>query len=135
VSGTKNIETIKAVYAAFGRGDVAAIIDVVTDDVDWGTETTAKGAPWYGVHKGKEGVGKFFDAFGKAMDVEDFTPDAFASTDSGDVLTVVRFKVRSRETGKAASMHLHHYFRFTNGKISYYRGTEDTAITMATLAR
>ena len=30
-------------------------------------------------------------------------------------------------------MHLHHYFRFRDGKICYYRGTEDTAITAATL--
>ena len=67
------------------------------------------------------------------MDVEDFTPLAFAATDDGDVLTVVRYAARSRETGKLAKMDLHHWFRFTNGKISYYRGTEDTAITAAAL--
>ena len=50
------------------------------------------------------------------------------------MLTVVRFAVRSRETGKVAKMDLHHWFRFTNGKISYYRGTEDTASTAAALA-
>ena len=135
MSGTQNIETIKSVYAAFGRGDVAAILDAVTDDVDWATETTSTGAPWWGVRKGKEGVGAFFDAFGKAMDVEDFTPQAFAATDDGDVLTVVRFAVRSRDTGKLAKMDLHHWFRFTDGKISYYRGTEDTASTVETLKR
>ena len=135
MSGSKNIESVKTVYEAFGRGDVAAILAAVTDDVDWATETSADGAPWWGVRTGKDGVGAFFDAFGKAMDVEDFTPLTFAADDNGDVLTVVRFATRSRETGKFAQMHLHHYFRFTNGKISYYRGTEDTAITAATLTR
>lgn len=135
MSGSENIESIKAVYEAFGRGDVAAILAAVTDDVDWATETSADGAPWWGVRTGKDGVGAFFDAFGKAMDVEDFTPLTFAADDNGDVLTVVRFATRSRETGKLAQMHLHHYFRFTNGKISHYRGTEDTAITAATLTR
>jgi ketosteroid isomerase-like protein len=135
MSGSKNIETIKGVYEAFARGDVAAILAAVTDDVDWATETTSQGAPWYGVHKGKEGVGAFFDQFGKTMDVEDFTPQAFAATDDGDVLTVVRFAVRSRDTGKLAKMDLHHWFRFTNDKISYYRGTEDTASTVETLKR
>ena len=38
----------------------------MTDDVDWATETTSDGAPWYGVHKGKQGVGEFFEEFGKA---------------------------------------------------------------------
>jgi len=49
------------------------------------------------------------------------------------VLSVVRFAVRSRDTGKVAKMDLHHWFRFTDGKISYYRGTEDTAVTTAAL--
>ncbi len=29
--------------------------------------------------------------------------------------------------------HLHHYFQFRDGKICYYRGTEDTAQTAAAL--
>jgi len=129
-----NVNTINAVYEAFGRGDVGFIVGNLTDDVDWATDTSSDAAPWYGVRKGKDGVGAFFEAFGKTMDVEDFTPLTFASTDDGDVLTVVRFAARSRETGKVAKMQLHHWFRFTNGKISYYRGTEDTAITAAALA-
>jgi uncharacterized protein len=133
MSGKDNVNTIKAVYEAFGRGDVGFIIDNVTDDVDWASDTSSDAAPWYGVRKGKDGVGAFFEAFGKAMDVEDFTPLTFASTDDGDVLTVVRFATRSRDTGKVAKMQLHHWFRFTDGKISYYRGTEDTAITAAAL--
>jgi ketosteroid isomerase-like protein len=28
---------------------------------------------------------------------------------------------------------LHHFFRFRDGKIAYYRGTEDIALTEATL--
>ena len=45
-----------------------------------------------------------------------------------DVLTVVRFRARSRSTGRVAAMDLHHYFKFRDGKIAYYRGTEDTAV-------
>jgi ketosteroid isomerase-like protein len=51
------------------------------------------------------------------------------------VLTVVRIAARSRETGKPMQMQLHHWFRFTNGKISYYRGTEDSAETVESLKR
>ncbi len=28
--------------------------------------------------------------------------------------------------------HLHHYFRFRDGKVEYYRGSEDTAETAET---
>ena len=135
MSGSENIETIKSVYAAFGRGDVDAILDATSDDVDWASESASNGAPWYGVRKGKAAVGAFFDAFAKAMQVDEFTPLTFAASEDGDVLTVVRIAARSRETGKPMNMQLHHWFRFTNGKISYYRGTEDTAATVEMLVR
>jgi len=134
MSGKENVNTIKAVYEAFGRGDVGFIADCVTGDVDWQTESTSDAAPWYGPHTGKQGVGEFFEQFAKACEVEDFTPLAFAASDDGEVLSVVRFAVRSRDTGKVAKMDLHHWFRFRDGKIAYYRGTEDTAIMAAALA-
>ena len=132
VSADTNIKTIVQIYEAFGRGDVAAIPDGITDDVDWAAETTSTAAPWYGVRHGKESVAGFFAAFGSAMEVEEFTPVSFAANDT-DVLTVVRFRARSRSTGKTVAMDLHHFFRFRDGKIAYYRGTEDTAQTEAAL--
>jgi ketosteroid isomerase-like protein len=50
-----------------------------------------------------------------------------------DVLTVVRFRVKVRATGKTAAMHLHHYLTFRDGKIRYYRGSEDSAQTVTVL--
>ena len=133
MSQSENIDTIQRVYEAFGRGDVGFIASCVTDDVDWASDTSSDGAPWYGPHKGPQGVGDFFTAFGGAMDVEDFTPLTFAANDD-DVLTVVRFRTTAKKTGKSATMQIHHWFRFRDGKIAYYRGTEDTAITVATLS-
>jgi ketosteroid isomerase-like protein len=127
-----NIKIIEGVYEAFGRGDVAAIQDVVTDDVDWASEAASTGAPWYGPHRGKAGVADFFQALASTMEVLEFTPISFAANDT-DVLTVVKFRVKSIATGRTAAMDLHHYFRFRDGKISYYRGTEDTAQTEAVL--
>jgi ketosteroid isomerase-like protein len=132
MSADVNVKTIEQVYDAFGRGDVATILDAVTDDVDWASETTSTVAPWYGVRHGKDGVAAFFTAFGGAMDVEEFTPISFAANDN-DVLTVVRLRSRSRRTGKTAAMDLHHIFKFRDGLIAYYRGTEDTAQTEAVL--
>ena len=127
-----NIKAIAQVYEAFGRGDVAAILDAVTDDVEWAAEASSAAAPWYGVRTGRDGVAQFFTDFGSAMEVEEFTPESFAANDT-DVLTVVRFRARSLRTGKSAAMDLHHFFRFRDGKIAYYRGTEDTAQTAAVL--
>lgn len=60
----ENIKTIQGIYEAFGRGDVQTVLEGVTDDVDWATETSSTAAPWYGVRHGKDGVAAFFEAFG-----------------------------------------------------------------------
>ena len=109
MSADANIKTIMGVYEAFGRGDVAAIHDMVTDDVDWAAEAASDGAPWYGVRRGKDAVAAFFTDYGSAMEVEEFTPVSFAANDT-DVLSVVRCRARSRATGKSVAMNLHHFF-------------------------
>ncbi len=132
MSSEDNIKTIQTIYEAFGRGDVATILDGVTDDVDWASDTSSSVAPWYGVKHGKAGVTAFFEAFGTTMEVEEFTPLTFAANEDA-VFTVVRFRAKPRATGKVVEMNLHHYFRFRGAKIWYYRGTEDSAMTEAAL--
>src|ERR1700759_3988975 len=71
MSADAKIKTIMSVYEPFGRGDVAAILDAVTDDVDWAAEAAGSAAPWYGVRHGKDAVGAFFTEFGSTMEVEE----------------------------------------------------------------
>jgi ketosteroid isomerase-like protein len=132
MSSEVNIKIIQGVYEAFGHGDVAAVLDVVADDVDWATEAAGSGAPWYGVRHNKGEIAKFFEEFGTAMEVEEWTPLAFAASDA-DVHAVVRIRTRSRATGKTVAMNLHHFFTLRDGKIVYWRGSEDTAQTQAAL--
>ena len=64
MSADGNIKIISEVYEAFGRGDIAAVLDAVTDDVDWAAEAAdSSGAPWYGVRHGRGEVAKFFEDF------------------------------------------------------------------------
>ena len=67
MSADANIKTIAQAYEAFGRGDVAAILDMVTDDVDWAAEAASDGAPWYGVRRGKDAVAAFFKQEGAKL--------------------------------------------------------------------
>ena len=50
-----------------------------------------------------------------------------------DVFAIVRFAGHSRSPGRRVAMTLLHYFRFRDGKIAYYRGSEDTAQVQAAL--
>lgn len=108
------------------------LLGTLADDVDWAAEAASADAPSYGVRHGPDAVAGFFTEFGSAMEVEEFTPVSIAAHDD-DVLTVVRFGARSRGAGKSVAMDLHHFFRCRDGKIAYYRGTEDTAQTAQAL--
>ncbi len=65
--------------------------------------------------------------------MSEFTPVSLAATDT-EVFALITFTGTVRATGKPLSMHLHHYFRFRDGRVECYRGSEDSAQTVAALA-
>ena len=126
MSAEDNLATIKAIYEAFGSGDVQTILESVADDVDWAVDAEPV-APWYGQRNGKDGVASFFADIASSTDVLDFGVEGMAASDN-EVFAFLRFAARVKATGREASFHLHHYFRFgDDGKIEYYRGSEDSA--------
>jgi uncharacterized protein len=133
MSEQTHITTVQAIYEAFGRGDIDAILEQLTDDVDWASEAESDIAPWHGVRRGKDQVPSFFEALAASIDVTEFTPLTFASNET-DVLVVIRFGFTVRENGNSGSMDIHHWWRFRDAKVCFYRGTEHTALTAALLA-
>ena len=67
----QNIQTAKQMYEAFGRGDVQAILDRVTDDVDWSTDAAIESAPWYGPKHGEDELVSFFEGIATTGPVTD----------------------------------------------------------------
>jgi uncharacterized protein len=128
------IETVQGMYEAFGRGDVGFILDQLTDDVDWASCPGSDVAPWHGIHRGKAEVPNFFKALADSLQITEFTPLSFASNDT-DVMVVTRWGATAPATGKSATMDIHHWWRFRDGQVCYYRGTEDTAQTQDLLRR
>lgn len=41
-----NVATVQAIYDAFGRGDVATILDKLDDAVEWETSVPVPEVPW-----------------------------------------------------------------------------------------
>jgi len=121
-----NLATIKAIYEAFGRDDVGTILESVADDVDWAVDAEPVG-PWYGQRTGKDGVASFFADIASATEVQDFAVEGMGASEN-EVFAFLRFALRMKATGREAAFHLHHYFRFDgDGKVEYYRGSEDSA--------
>jgi uncharacterized protein len=132
VSQQENLSIVREIYDAVGRGDVPAILDRVTDDVDWSAEAASRAAPWYGPRTGKTGVASFFRDLADSIEITEFTPHSFAAGPD-DVHLLVRWTFRSLTTGQQASMTMHHYWRIRDGKIEHFRGSEDSEQTARVL--
>lgn len=69
------LETVQQIYAAFGRGDVPAILAVLHDSVEWESweDNSAQraGVPWLRGGTGKGAVVEFFGVVG-GMKINDF---------------------------------------------------------------
>ena len=126
--GDPKIDTVQGIYTAFGNGDIPAILDALADELDFGSEVDSKIAPWHGLRRNKQDVAEFFQALADNIEVTEFTVLAITSNDT-DVMAVIRFGLTVPATGKSGAMDLHHWWRFDGDKISFYRGTEDTAMT------
>ena len=119
------IEAVQRLYAAFGRGDIDAVLAEVSDDVDWAAEATGTSVPWWGPHRGKSEVPRFFNEIGSNVEVTEFTPLAFTSNET-DVISTIHWAYTVNATGKRAEMNMQHWWRFADGKIVFFRGSEDT---------
>ena len=119
------IEATQRVYEAVGRGDVEAILAEVADDVDWAAEAASTTVPWYGNHSGKSGVSRFFQQIGSSIEITEFTPLSFTSNET-DVIVALRWAYTVKATGRRAAMHMQHWWRFADGKVVFFRGSEDT---------
>jgi ketosteroid isomerase-like protein len=128
-----NIQTVKEIYDAVGTGDLEAILERVTDDVDWAAEAAGTAAPWYGQRDGKQGVASFFGDINSSIEISAFTPRNFTAGDD-DVHLLVDWTFRPLATGHEASMTMHHYWRLRDGKVEQFRGSEDSAVTAAAFA-
>ena len=133
MNSNDNIKLIRTAYEAFGRGDIPAVLDLIHDDCDWGVEASAKIAPYYGTRHGKSEVLAFFEELASTFQVERFEPTAMAG-DGSDVLAVVAYGIKSSVTGKSAAMNIHHQFKVVDGKVTYFRGSEDTELVKDLLA-
>lgn len=102
----------------------------VADDVDWAAEAGSTTLPWYGPHRGKGEVPRFFDEIGSNVEVSEFELIGMTANES-DVIATVPWTYTVKATGKTAAMYMQHWWRFVDGKIVFFRGSEDTEQSVA----
>jgi ketosteroid isomerase-like protein len=129
MSENVNLDIIKEAYAAFGRGDIAAVLSVQAPNVEFEYAGPDQ-IPWAGSFRGIDGARKFFAAIEAEADMESFEPQTFVA--QGDRVVVFGFeKMRSKRAGRLYKSHWAHSFTLAGGKIIKFREYSDTAAVAA----
>jgi uncharacterized protein len=128
---SRNLETVKQIYAAFGRGDIPAILDALADDVAWeawaDNSAATAGVPWLVPRHGKTGAAEFFGLLGRGLVVTDFR--VLSLLDGGDhVAAEFEIACDVPSTGAHYRDEEIHLWTFnTAGKVIRLRHYADTA--------
>lgn len=124
MSEKDNLRIVQESYAAFGRGDLAAVLAGLADDVEW-QHPEVENVPWAVACRGKDAVAGFFAAIAKSADIEKFEPLHFIA--QGDrVIVLGRETVRVKSTKRTYSTEWAHAFTIRDGKVQAFREYTDT---------
>lgn len=121
----ENLQIIKEGYAAYGRGDMAGLLDKFSQDIEW--QIPGTGLPLAGTYRGHAGVTNFFQKLAQEAEVLDFQPREFiAEGDRVIVLGTERTKIRA--TNRTVDLDWIMSFTMRNGKVVSFREYTDTKV-------
>jgi ketosteroid isomerase-like protein len=133
MSTQDNLKTVQDIYAAFGKGDIPGILNVLAGDVEW-QQPAGGEPPFAGTYHGRDGAGTFFQRLAEAVDVLGFEPQEFVA--QGDtVVALGNYRFRAKATGRAYDTDWAMVWRFRDGKVVKFQIHDDSATEAAALRR
>lgn len=130
---TNPVQTVQTLYAAFGRGDIPALLEQVTDEVEW-TFHGSLDLPYLGTFRGKAALARWFADVAEAEDVQAFEPREFLAGPAH--VTVLGWeRTRTRPAGGIYESPWVHVMSLRDGKVDRFVGMYDTAAVHAARQR
>lgn len=125
MSEQQNLEIVRSVYDAFGRGDLEGVLARLDPQVSWRTPG-GPDLPTAGLRQGIPAVREFFGLLFNTFDIAEFQPQDFLA--GGDKVVVLG---TSREglkgSGRLVDFRWAHVFTFRNGKIVAFEEPADVS--------
>ena len=121
-----NVQVVRRAYAAFQKGDITGLLDLVAEDADWSHPGPPEAIPFAGEYRGRDGVAQFFARLDEAEEAKLFEPREFFAAGER-VVALGRYVGRVRATGRADEVEWAHVFTVRGGKIASHRQYSDTA--------
>ena len=134
MADTQSTKVVQDAYAAFGRGDVNALLAVMDDNISWHAVYGASNkVPTSGARKGKPAVAEFFKTLSEAISFAKFEPREFIA--QGDkVVTLGHYAGKANSTGRSFDSDWVMVFTVRNGKVVDFKEFSDSAQLNAAFA-
>ena len=129
----QNLEIVRAVYAAFDRGDVEGILARLDPDVSWRTPG-APDLPTGGLRQGIPAVREFFPLLLNTFDFAEFQPRDFLAA-SDKVVVLGTSREGPKGSGRLVDFRWVHVFTFRNGRIVAFEEPADVSELVAEFRR
>ena len=122
-----NVETVKRLFEYFGKGDVASILELCSDDVDWLHDGNPDIIPFCRHFHGKAGVAQFFATVGQSIQPTSVIPSNFRQ-EGNEVRHDFHVSAKVVSTGRDYSVDVPYIWTFNEeGMICKYRCPGDFA--------
>jgi ketosteroid isomerase-like protein len=120
-----NLHTVKAVYDGFAKGDIPAVLELLSKEIEW---TEAAGFPYGGTYHGPRAVLEgVFMRLGSEWDGFAAVPDEFV--DGGETIVVLgEYSGKYKKTGKSFRAKFAHVWRVQGGKAIRFTQYSDTLL-------
>ncbi|HEY9230610.1 MAG TPA: nuclear transport factor 2 family protein [Blastocatellia bacterium] len=129
MSEQENTSIVHQAYANFKSGDIAALLAMLSEDVQWQLPEI-EDLPFAGKRQGPEQVGQFFASLSELQDNLEFTPQSF--TAQGDkVVAQGHYRWRVKATGREYGADWAHVFTIRDGKVVDFHEYTDSAAVVA----
>ncbi len=123
-ASTRYVKVVQDLYAAFGSGDVSALLALISPDVEWG-EPDNPFNPAAGTRHGQAGFLEWLRIGKQSEEILVLEPRQFLT--DGDSVAVVGFmKCLAKPTGRAYESDFVHLVTFKAGKIARFQEFFDT---------
>jgi ketosteroid isomerase-like protein len=128
-----HVATVQEMYAAFGRGDVAAILERLSESVEWEYGAGPSEVPWLQRRHGRDGAAEFFQSLA-ALEITKFAPKVFLEA-PGLVVVLLDLEARVKATGRTFTEEdeVHIWHMDARGQVARFRHRVDTQRHLAAL--
>jgi uncharacterized protein len=120
-----HVQVVQAIYEAFGKGDIPAILERLHPEVEWEHDMVPHGIPWIVPRRGRAEVAQFFQSLA-ALDFHVFEVVSLLEG-AGQVAGIIRLEATYRPTGKSVKdLEAHLFTLDQSGRVLRFRHFVDT---------